>query len=110
MVELHKFLGVKPSITTSFHPSANSRVERLHGPLKASVRKLCADKPREWHRYLIPTLFALREIPSDHTGFSAFELLYERTVRGPLQVLRDLWENPNIQNEERSAFHYFVEL
>ena len=56
MAELHKLLGVKPSFTTPFHPSANGRVERLHGLMKASLRKLCADKPREWHRYLVPTL------------------------------------------------------
>ena len=78
MAELHKLLGVKPSFTTSYHPSANERVERLHGPLKASLRKLCVEKPRKSHRYLIPALFTLREIPSDQTGFSAFELLYGR--------------------------------
>ena len=110
MGELHKLLGVKPSFTTPFHPSANGRVERLHGPLKAALRKLCADQPREWHRYLIPTLFALREIPSDRTGFSAFELLYGRAVRGPLTVLRDLWEDHNLQDDDRSAFRYVVEL
>ena len=54
------------------------------------LKKLCIDKPRDLDRYLIPTLFALREIPSDRCGFSAFELLYGRQVRGPLAVLRDL--------------------
>ncbi|XP_076058196.1 uncharacterized protein LOC143035258 [Oratosquilla oratoria] len=103
MAGLHKLLGVKPSFTTPFHPSGNGRVERLHGPLKAALRKMCTEKPRDWHRYLVPTLFALREIPSDRTGFSAFELLYGRTVRGPLSVLRDLWE-------DRSTFSYVIEL
>ena len=89
MAELHKLLGIKPVFTTTFHPSGNGRVERLHGTLKSVLRKLCADKPREWHRYLIPAMFALREIPSDRTGFSPFELLYGRAVRGPLSVPRD---------------------
>lgn len=110
MGELHNLLGVKPCFTTPFHPSANGRVERLHAPLKASLRKLCSEKPREWHRYVIPTLFALREIPSDRTGFSAFELLYGRTVRGPLSVLRDLWEDRTLQDDDRSTFRYVVEL
>ncbi|XP_076029336.1 uncharacterized protein LOC143018102 [Oratosquilla oratoria] len=43
MAELHKFLGVKPSFTTPFHPSGNGRVERLHGPLKAALRKMFRD-------------------------------------------------------------------
>ncbi|XP_042229996.1 uncharacterized protein LOC121871652, partial [Homarus americanus] len=110
MAELHKLLGVKPLFTTPFHPSGNGRIERMHGPLKASLRKLCADKPREWHRYLVPTLFALREIPSDRTGFSAFELLYGRAVRGPLSVLRDLWEDTSIEDDERTHYQYVLEL
>ena len=110
MSELHKLLGVKPIFTTPFHPSGNGRIERLHGPLKAVLRKLCAEKPREWHRYLIPTLFALRELPSDRTGFSAFELLYGRSVRGPLSVLRDLWEDRTLQEDERTSFQYVIEL
>ncbi|XP_076064943.1 uncharacterized protein LOC143038984 [Oratosquilla oratoria] len=51
-----------------------------------------------------------RELPSDRTGFSAFELLYGRSVRGPLTVLRDLWENRTLHEEERSSFQYVVEL
>ena len=110
MAELHRLLGVKPIFTTPFHPSGNGRVERFHGTLKSALRKLCADKPREWHRYLIPTLFALREIPSDRTGFSPFELLYGRSVRGPLSVLRDLWEDRSIPDDERTTFRYVLEL
>ena len=110
MGELHKLLGVKPLFTTPYHPSANGRVERLHSTLKSCLRKLCADKPKEWHRYLIPTLFALREMPSDRTGFSAFELLYGRSVRGPLTVLRDLWEDRKASNDERTSFQYVIEL
>jgi len=104
MGELHKLLGIKPLFTTPYHPSGNGRVERFHSTLKASLRKLCVDKPKDWHRYLIPTLFALREIPSDRTGFSAFELLYGRAVRGPLTVLRDLWEDRSIKDDERTTF------
>lgn len=60
MKERHKLLGMKPIFTTPFHPSKNGRVKKLHSPLKANPRKLCAEKPRECHRSLIP---------SDRTGF-----------------------------------------
>lgn len=46
IAELHKLLGVRPQFTTPFHPSGNGRVERLHGPLKAALRKVCSEKPR----------------------------------------------------------------
>lgn len=110
MNELHRLLGVKPIFTTPFHPSGNGRIERFHGTLKSALRKLCSDKPRKWHRYLVPTLFALREIPNDRTGFSPFELLYGRSVRGPLSVLRDLWEDRSIPDDERTTFRYVLEL
>lgn len=110
MGELHKLLGVKPLFTTPFHPAGNGRIERLHATLKSSLRKLCADKPREWHRYLVPTMFALRELPSDRTGFSPFELLYGRAVRGPLSVLKDLWEDKDLSGDNRSSFQYVIEL
>lgn len=110
MAELHRLLGVKPLFTTPYHPSANGRIERFHSTLKASLRKLCSDKPREWHRYLPAVLFALREMPSDRTGFSAFELLYGRVVRGPLLILRDLWVNSQLTTDERSCFQYVIEL
>jgi len=110
MGELHKLLGIKPLFTTPYHPSGNGRVERFHSTLKASLRKLCVDKPKDWHRYLIPILFALREIPNDRTRISAFELLYGRAVRGPLTVLRDLWEDRSIKDDERTFFQYVIEL
>ena len=84
MAELHKLLEIKPIFTTPFHPSGNGRVERLHGTLKSALLKLCSEKPKEWHRYLTPTLFALRKIHNDLTGFSPFQLLYGRSVRTPL--------------------------
>ncbi|XP_065902350.1 uncharacterized protein [Dysidea avara] len=37
-------------------------------------------------------LFAYREVPQSSTGFSPFELLYAKQVRGPLDVLRESWE------------------
>lgn len=103
--ELHRLLGVKPIFTTPFHPGRNGRVERFHGPLK-----LCADKPRECHHYLISTLFALRDIPSDRMRFSAFELLYGHSVRAPLSVVRNLLEQRDLQADERPCFQYVQEL
>ena len=36
-------------------------------------------------------LFAYKEAPCESTGFFPFELLYGRRVRGPLDVLREMW-------------------
>ena len=36
-------------------------------------------------------MFACREDEQESTGFIQFELLYGRTVRGPMQILKQLW-------------------
>ena len=43
-------------------------------------------------RLLPYVLFAYREVPQSSTGFSPFELLYGRTVRGPVDILQESWE------------------
>ena len=68
------------------------------------------DKPTDWHQYLIPIMFALKEIPSDRSGFSPFELLNGRRVRGPLTELRDLWEDCQLPESKRTQFQYVMEL
>lgn len=50
MAELHKLLGVKPLFTTSYHPSCNGPVERLHSTLQ--LRKLCLDKLGSNHVFI----------------------------------------------------------
>ena len=37
-------------------------------------------------------LFAYREVLQSTTGFSPFELLYGREVRGSLDILKEEWE------------------
>ena len=50
----------------------------MHGILKSAFRKLCSDKPKEWQRYLISSVFAFREIPNNPPGLSPLEFLYGR--------------------------------
>ena len=110
MGHVHKLVGIKPIFTTPYHPMMNGKLERQHAVLKSVLRKLCLEKPKDWDRYLIPTLFALREIPSDTTGFSPFELLYGRQVRGPLTILYDLWSEPALDVEVRTTYEYVIQL
>ena len=41
-----------------------------------------------WDKWLPYLLFAYREVPQSSTGFSTFELLYGRQVRGTLDLLK----------------------
>ena len=89
MQEVNRLLSVKHLVATPYHPQCNGLVEKFHFVLKSMLRKLCAERPKDWDRYLPAVLFAYREVPQASTGFSLFELLYGRTVRGPMNILMD---------------------
>ena len=74
------------------------------------LKKLCAEQPKLWDRYLPAVLFAYREAPQASMGFSPFELLYGRTVRGPLSILRELWDKEKNEGEVVSTYEYVFKL
>jgi len=43
---------------------------------------------------------AYREVPQESTGFSPFELLFGRHVRGPLDVIKESWEEKEDVGED----------
>jgi hypothetical protein len=56
--------------------------------LKKVLKKLCITYEKDWDEMLPYPLLAYRETPSEETGFSPFELLYGRSVRGPTEILK----------------------
>ena len=55
------------------------------------LRKGIDREGRDWNKWVPYVLFAFREAPQASTGFSPFELVYGRDVRGPLNVLQEGW-------------------
>ena len=109
MKEVCRLISLKQLFTTPYNPKCNGLCERMNGVLKIMLKKMCQEKPKDWDRYLSAVLFAYREVPQASTGFSPFELLYGRTVRGPMQVLKELWtekETPEVSN----TYQYVLEL
>jgi len=91
-------LGINKIKTSPYHPMANGLVENFNSTIKSMLKKYSAECPKAWDRFLPYLLFAYREVPQATTGFSPFELLYGRRIRGPLSVLREVWtsgEQPN---------------
>jgi len=110
MDEVHRMLDIRPVFSSIYHSQSHGKIERLNGTLQTVLRKLCAAKPQEWHRYLPAVMFSIREIPSDRHGFSPFQLLFGRTVRGPVSILREMWENPQLDPDNRNSFQYVLDL
>uniref|UniRef100_A0A8C1PVR7 Integrase catalytic domain-containing protein n=1 Tax=Cyprinus carpio TaxID=7962 RepID=A0A8C1PVR7_CYPCA len=89
--QVYKLFGIKGVRTTPYHPQTDGLTERFNQTLKQMLRKFVVDKSDDWDQWLPYLLFAYREVPQASTGFSPFELLYGREVRGPLVLLKDLW-------------------
>ncbi|XP_069139202.1 uncharacterized protein [Argopecten irradians] len=90
MREVSRLLSIRRLTTTPYHPMCNGLVERFNGTLKQMLRRMCSERPRDWDKYLSALLFAYREVPQESLGFSPFELLYGRTIRGPMMILKEL--------------------
>ena len=74
------------------YPDMLTPILRFNQTVKAMLRRVADDEGKDWDQFLPYLLFAYREVPRASTGFSPFELLYGRQVRGPLDVLRETWE------------------
>ena len=110
MSEVARLLSLRQLFTTPYHAMCNGQCERFNGTLKSMMKKMSAENPRDWDRYIPALLFAYREVPQQSTGFSPFEMLYGRTVRGPMSILRELWTEEEQQEEVRTTYQYVLEL
>ena len=110
MREVSRLLSLKQLTTTPYHPACNGLVERFNGTLKQILRRICADRPSDWDRYLASVLFAYREAPQSSMGFSPFELIYGRSVRGPLSILKELWSGQQPNDEVKTEYQYTIDL
>ncbi|KAF6030922.1 hypothetical protein EB796_010766 [Bugula neritina] len=110
MKEFTRLLDMRQLPTSPYHAMANGLVEKFNGTLKSMLKKLCAKEPRQWHRFINAALFAYREVPQESTGFAPFELLYGRTVRGPMYILRQLWTKEDTADEVKTCYQHVFEL
>ena len=86
-----KELGISQTVSSAYHPQSQGCLERFHQTFKSMLRKYCLETDHDWDEHINLLLFALRECPQESLGYSPFELLYGRQIRGPLKVLKDQW-------------------
>lgn len=103
MQEVSRLLSFRQLPTTPYHPMANGLVERFNGTLKQMIRRMCHESPKNWDRYLAPLLFAYREVPQSSIGFSPFNLLYGRYIRGPMSILKELWTRKTLDAQMKTT-------
>lgn len=98
--------GIRLLHSSVYHPQSNS-VEKLHSVMKRLLRALCFERKTDWDRCLPATMFALRTVPHEATGFAPAELVYGRSLRSPLRILRESWEG---RGEDPTVVEYVLAL
>jgi len=65
-----------------------------------------------WDKCLLWALFAYREITVETFGFSPYEMLFGRPVRGPLALDRSTWLESPIPSTrtKQSVLQYMLDL
>ena len=110
MREISRLLSIKQKFCTPYHPLTSGAVERWNGTLKQMLKRMCSERPKDWDRYINALLFAYRETPNESLGFSPFEMLYGRSVRGPMAILRELWTNEQVNPDVKTTYQYVLDL
>ena len=109
MKEVARLLSLRQLFTTPYHAMCNGLAERFNGTLKKMLCRMSAERPKDWDRYIPALLFAYRDVPQESLGFSPFEMLYGRMVRGPMSILREIWTGDN-DEEMKTTYQHVLEL
>ena len=106
---LCSLLHIKKLKTSPYHPQANGLVENFNGTLKKMLKCYSDEEAKDWDKNIPYVLFAYREAKHETTGFSPFEMLYARHVRGPLSIVKEEWEELNPEDVKQSAIGYILD-
>lgn len=98
-------LGVHHIKCSPYRPQTNGMIERWHSVLKRMLGKL-ENTEAEWDKLLPLVLFAYRDTPHSATGYTPFQIVFGRNVRGPTSVLKATWsgEQPTSATAARYLF------
>ena len=74
------------------------------------LKKYCCETDTDWDENIDFLLFAIRECPQESLGYSPFELLYGRQIRGPLKILKEQWFDDEANHSNRTVSQYIDHL
>lgn len=105
-----KELDIKQTLSSAYHPESQGSLERWHQTIKSMIRKYCHESKSDWDEGLPFLLFAIRETPQESLGYSPFEILYGRQVRGPLKVVKEKWFQQDSPEIKQTVKEYLTKL
>lgn len=110
MEQILKQLKIFHIRCSPYHAQSNGIVERFNQTLKKCLMRLCHEKVADWHLFLPACLMAIRETTNSSTGFSSNELVFGRTLKGPMQILKQLMTHEVLDTEVKTTYQYVLDL
>lgn len=108
--DVYQLLGIRGLRTTPYQPQTDGLTDGFNKTLKQMLRKFVNDTGSDWDQWLTYLMFAYREVPQASTGFSPFELLFGHEVRGPLTLLKEIWEGYKGSKEPGKVVSYVLQM
>jgi len=101
--------GINQIRSSAYHPQTNGACERFIGTLKSMLRSLTEKFPDSWDTALPWILFAYREVPVETLGSSPFDLLFGRSVAGPLSLLKSAWiQDTDLRGAKQNVVEFIL--
>jgi transposase InsO family protein len=111
MSQLYSMLGIRNITSSCYHAATNGLVERLNGTIKRLLKTCLIERdPRDWDQILDLVLFSLRSSKHETTGLSPFELMFGYPIRGPLDIVKELWVEEPKEGEPIEMHQYVLDL
>eukprot|EP00731_Ephydatia_muelleri_P017890 Em0010g988a len=106
----HCWTSSEEQVREQVRPSRLRREELILLFARVGVPKeILTDQGSNVTSRLLEELYRLLHVPQASTGFSPFELVYGRQVRGPLDILKETWEAPS-QGSDESIVSYVLSV
>jgi hypothetical protein len=110
MEEFFKMCQIKHIRCSAYHSMAQGVVERFNQSLGRCLRKLCQERINDWNLFVDPCLMAIRETQNSSTGFSPNELVFGRTLKGSMQIIKQLLTNEQLNPETKTTYQHVLDL
>ena len=97
--ELFDRVGVKLSLTTTYNPEENGKVERGHGPIVKALVRACGGQVGNRPQLLPYALWADQTTHSSVTGFMAAKLMFGQKPIMPTERTISSWATVDWKDE-----------
>jgi len=87
MTEVCRLLEIDKIRTTSYKPSTNGALDRVHRTLNTMLGKIVSENQRDWDTHVVYILAAYNETEHSAMGYSPNMLVYGRELRFPNELL-----------------------